>query len=65
VGGYRIRSRDDERTAISIDIRRPFVLNSGGVIRPSLSAGYIINNSTHPLYDYDSFTVSLTLATEF
>ncbi len=65
VGGYRIRSRDDERTAISIDITRPFVLNSGGVIRPSLSAGYIINNSTHPLYDYDSFTVSLTLATEF
>ncbi len=55
------RSRADRRTTVSLSVARPIIVQPGTILQPTVVGGYIVNNSTDPLYDYDSFSVSFTL----
>jgi hypothetical protein len=56
-----LRSRADRRTTLSLTVARPIVIHPGTIFQPTVSAGYISNSSTDPLFDYDSFSVSVNL----
>jgi len=60
-----IRSRADLRTSVSLSVARPIVIQPGTILQPTVVGGYISNNSTDPLYDYDTFSISATLGMHF
>lgn len=58
---YWTDKRSDRMTDLSIKISRPFGLQNGGQLRPSLNINYRLNESTSDYFDYDSFQASLFL----
>ncbi len=60
-----IRTRADRRTTVSLVVARPIVIQPGTVLQPTIAGGYIANDSTDPLFDYDSLSVSVTLGMHF
>jgi hypothetical protein len=60
-----VRARADRRTTVSLSVARPIVIQPGTILQPTVVGGYIANNSTDPMYDYDTFSVSVTLGMQF
>jgi len=60
-----IRYRDDDQRRIYIDAAWPMPMSSGMHLEPSLRIDYQNNNSTYKLYEYDSFSATLSLLIRF
>ncbi len=62
---YSLQTREDDRMQTSLSLQRPIVIGNGRILRPTINISYIDNNSTHPYYDYEAMSMSLTLDFQF
>lgn len=58
-------SRDDRLTTVSLALARPFLLNNGNLLTPSLQLGYRDNESSLDQYRYADLWGSLALRISF
>lgn len=59
---YQISSRDDNYLSIRFSFSKSITMSPNSILLPALEIGYIHNNSTSDLFDYDSPLVTFSMS---